>query len=231
MARKRSGGNFYKNGRRKQPTTKAAREDASRVLPTPETMNRIDRRKAYWTHHMMHGGKAGDHCFDNAGVLWASGWFAGHGFEPDIIRDEFRKYAALYHRWYIETAPKIAKHERVSRATLPTDKEGWERLFMKLDERLPLGDERKAVHRVCIDGWFFDELDPQVMRLANTGRLLINARLQPKPPLEIVGYLELPGDREWLATALRGIFRLIDADLPQRGVMNDIAFWTMSEAA
>jgi hypothetical protein len=180
---------------------------------------------------MLHGGKAGDHCFDNAGVLWASGWFAGHGFEPEIIRDEFRKYACLYHRWYIQTAPKIAKLERVGKVELPTDKQSWERHFMKLDALLPLGRERKALHELCIDGWFFDDLDARAERLANSGRLLISARHNLRPALEVVGCLEQSGDREWLAAALRAVFRLVDGDMPQRGLMNDIAFWRMSEAA
>lgn len=232
MAKARTKGNRYRNGRRKQPTTEAEREAKVWIGGTPETLVRINDRKAYWTHPQLLRGRAGDQCFDNAGVLCVSGWFSGHGFQPEAIRDVFRLYAVLWHEWYIDLAPSISKHERVGQVERPAIKTKREALFQRLDARLRVGSpERKAVHQLCIDGWFFDSLHERAERLANTGRIILNERMALKPKLDVVGPIERSdgSDREWLACALRGAFNLIDEQTPQRGPHNEIAFWTFSE--
>lgn len=230
MANRRTKGNRSPSGRLKKAATIAEREEARRHGPTPETMSRNDAIRHYWAHPDLHKGKAGEHCFDAPGLLWASGWFEGHGFEPETIRDTFRLYALLHHDWYIETGAKIAKWTRSDRVEVPTDKTKREALFMRLEGRLRVGSpERRCMQQLCLDGWMFDDAHEIAERLANTGRTILNERLKLDPPLPVCGWVEQCGDRDWLTNALRGVFVLIDERTPQRGVQAAIAFWTFSE--
>lgn len=226
-------GSFYSNGKKKQPTTKAERmalaENNKRVPPTPETMDYIERRLAYWTHPGIWNRAAAEQCYDNAGILWASGWFDRHGFQPDEIRDIFRKYAALYWRWY--PAPKTSKAERVGKSEPSIHKENWERQFMIMDERLPLGsEERRAFHQLAVDGWHFDELDMRAIALADLGRLKIMAKHKTRLP--VGDYI--PGDSgremDWLKAALRGAFMLLDAQIAKQARRGwTIPLWALND--
>lgn len=228
-------GSFYINGKKKQPTTKAEREaqaeEGKRVLPTPETIAYVDRRLTYWTCPGVWNRASAEQCFDNAGILWATGWFDDHGFQASDIRDALRKYAAFYWKWYAGTAPKTSKGERTGKSEPGIHKERWEEMFMKMDERLPLASaERLAVHQLCVNGWHFDEVDARAMALANLGRLKINARSKVKLP--IAGEVAMPEGREmdWLRSALRGAFALLDAQLAKqlrRGW--DIPLWALND--
>lgn len=228
-------GSFYSNGRRKQPTTKAERmaqvETNKRVLPTPETVAYVERRLEYWTCPGIWNTASAEHCFDNAGILWATGWFDGHGFQADAIREVFRKYGALYWRWYAQTAPKTSKGERVGKSEPGIHAERWEEQFMQLDERLPLASpERLAVHQLCVNGWHFDELEPRAVALANLGRLKINAKRKQKLP--IAGEVAMPEGREmeWLKAALRGAFSMLDAQIAKQVKRGwDIPLWALND--
>lgn len=212
MGRAKTKGNRTAGGKRKKATTIEGRE--SRVLPTPETNAYVERRLEYWTHPRIWNRASAEHCYDGAGVLWATGWLDGHGFGADELRNILRDYASLYWRWY--PAPKTAKHERISRSEPSCHREKWEALFMKLDARLDRHAERKAVHELAVNGWYSDEIDHRACALANLGRLRINARLNIKLP--IAGYIAADNGREmdWLGNALRGAFMLLDAKLPSR---------------
>lgn len=224
MGRKKTKGAFYKNGKRKQPSTKAERENASRTLPTPETMAHIDSRLAYWVAPMW-SQAATEQCYDNAGILWITGWFNGHGFQPEEIRDIFRDYARLYWQWYSMTAPKCAKHERVGHSEPDTRKTKDERDFMRLDERLPIGSvERKAVHDMAVDDWHFDEYDAKALALANLGRLRL------KRDLRIAGEIAPDAGKEmdWLNAAIRGACSMLDGKLPSRRQW-DRPLWALND--
>lgn len=228
-------GSFYSNGRRKQPTTKAAREakaeEAKRVAPTDETRDYIERRLAAWTVPGLWTTAAAEQCYDNAGILWATGWFDKHGFPPEEIRDIFRRYAALYWRWYQGTAPKISKGERTGKSEPGIHAEGWERLFQRLDARLPIGSpERKAVHELAVDGWHFDGYHHRAEALANLGRVRLNARRKEQVPVAGRVAHETGKDMDWLEAALRGAFAMLDAETAKhlkRGW--DIPLWAMND--
>lgn len=225
MGRAKTPGNRTKGGKKKKPTTLEGREDAKRILPTPETIAYVDRRVEYWTHPEVWNRASAEHCFDNAGILWLTGWFDKGGFQADEIRNIFRTYAELYWSWY--PAPKTSKHERVGRSEPSTETTKREELFMRLDERLPIGsEERKAVHQLCVDDWHSDEYHHRAVRLANTGRLTINTRIKGTG-LGIAGELADERDMEWLNAALRGAFMLLDATIAKRPW--DIPLWAMGE--
>jgi hypothetical protein len=234
MGRNRTAGNRSKGGRKKKATTQAARDEAvtdnKRVLPTPETVAYLDRRLDYWMHPAVWTRASAEQCYDNAGILWATGWFNGNGFQPDEIRDIFRTYARLYWRWY--PAPRASRGERVGRAEPSIHREKWEDLFMQLDARLVTGSvERRAVHAMAVDGWHFDEVDARAMALANLGRLKISARLKGCS-LPITGEVakETGREMEWLQAALRGAFCLLDARIAKEARRQwDIPLWALSD--
>lgn len=224
MGRKRTPGNRDKSGKKKRATTLAGRELAKRVLPTPETQRHLDDRLAYWVSPIWTQA-ATEHCYDNAGILWITGWFNGHGFQPEEIRDIFREYAKLYWQWYQGTAPKCAKNERVGYAEPSTQTARWEAKFMRLDERLPVGsDERRAVHDMAVDDWHFDEYDQKALALANLGRLRMDKELR------IAGEIAVDNGREveWLEAAIRGACALLDGKLPDRRQW-DKPLWALND--
>lgn len=226
MARGKTPGNRSKGGRKKKASTVALREDAKRVLPTPETVAYIDRRLDYWTTDKWNRASA-EQCYDNAGILWITGWFNGHGFQPDEIRDIFRTYASLYWRWYAASAPKIAKGERVGHSEPGIHKEKWEGLFMALDGRLRVGSpERNAVHQLAVNGWHFDEYDPRAMALANLKRV----KLRMPVAGEVAG--ETGRAKDWLDDAMRGAFCMLDGHLAKAMKRQwDIPLWALGNEA
>jgi hypothetical protein len=226
--RPQTSGAFYSNGRRKQPTTQEGRDDAARVHPTAETARYVQQRLEYWLVPGIWNLAAAEHCYDNAGVLWATGWFDNHGFTAEEIREVFREYACLYWRWYGALAPKISKGERADRSEPSNKAEGWELRFQKLDSRLKLGStERRAVHQLAVNDWYFDQMHPDAIALCNLGRITIGERKKVKLP--IVGEVAFAtGDaRDWLDAALRGAFQMLDA----RAIDREIPLWKMGRAA
>lgn len=223
--RPRTPGAFYANGRRKQPTTKAERDDASRIPPTRETADYIERRQEYWLVPGLWNLASAEHCFDNAGILWLAGMFDDNGFPAEEIRNIFRDYASLYWRWYAQLAPQISRNERADRAEPSSHAAGWELRFQKLDKRL-VGRERKAVHELAVDGWFMDDKHPNAIALANLGRLRIRARRKIDMPINGLVATEDGREMEWLKCALRGAFMLLDAKQPER----EIPLWKLRAA-
>lgn len=202
-------GNRYKNGRKKQPSTVAARLAQAWDYGN----DRARARRVMFDAMCIKGGKAVDEVHDGIGQLWAVGLLDGHGICDKALRDAGRDYARLYWRTYNATAPKTGKLEPASRTSengeIP-DTQGWEVAFRRMDEDLgETREEKAAIVACCVDPWFADGSAGFAVRLVNAEL----HKLGRGPE-----FCELPTqqDKETLQALIRGLCLLVDGQLPER---------------
>ncbi len=198
-------GNYYANGRKKQPSTKAAREAiVKRETPGAHIQARIN----LWTSPDIREGKAAHDVFDAIGQLHALDFLDGHGYTPEELRDAGRRYAGLYWQRNADKAPKGQTLEVFDKSRVNHDDTRASLTFEAMIRNLE-SYERGVLDLVTTDFWFTDDIAPFVMRLVTT-ELLKRKRLPP------VVRFEEAGDRDLLAALIRGLCAVHEATIAPR---------------
>jgi hypothetical protein len=200
-------GNFYTNGRKKQPTTKAARNAA---VKRDEPGAHITARFNLWNAQCIREGKAAHDVFDAIGQLHALDMLDGHGYEASELRDAGRKYAGLYWQRNGDKAPKGQTLEVFDKSRVNHDDTRASLTFERMIDNLPSYERQVLEHVVC-DYWWGDEIAPFALRLVTT-ELLKRKRLPP-----IVRFEE-SGDRALLAALVRALCVVHEATIAPRNM-------------
>jgi hypothetical protein len=193
--------------------------EADRTSPCDRV---IQRRELYaWVRPSTgpdgRGGTIDQDICDGIGQLHALGFFDGHGFEGQDLRDKGREWRDHYVTLLRPQGFKTGSYERM-------DKSRSEPRYTSRDARFDLvDDDLRGFERSCLLSLLVDPIVgswPDGQENASWVNAFIVEGLiaKGKPPPHWMGPFRLPDsyDRDKLAAAIRGLCLLVDGTLPAR---------------
>jgi hypothetical protein len=209
MARKKTPGNRYSNGRKKQPGTNAERNaKVAASKPNP----RVIAMRDFYAHPKLHKGKAAAEAYDPIGKLFATLWLEGHGHDSKEMVRIAREYGALFYERFGQSSGGSMEPSCLpqgsGRPPASCQPEGRSARYERLCEALGCGPERLAVREIILNYHGSDEVPAWVARMVNERRYLLG--------LSYTGWRMIDQDKAKLAELVRGLVRLVDGALPAR---------------
>lgn len=170
----------------------------------------------------FHDGKATQQVYDPIGRAWAVGLLENHRFDPAVLRDAGREYAAAFFGHY-PTNSGVANYEGedrrqdagiiepIVRLGVEVPRDGRGQWFRRIDSMLDDAGfpAAYAAKSLCCDCYATPDANPPWLER------LINDRLA-KAGVAVFGQLSVGGDMEMARQAIEGLIALCEGTKPSR---------------
>jgi hypothetical protein len=191
--------------RRGRPRKTGARTAKGRLIALPDRGNDVVQARAA-RFARCQDGKADQQVGDQIGRAWAAGLLDGQLCDGAILRDIGRRYGSLYWHEFAAMAPRTGALERRDRSAANDGGDDRPGEYFRILDGLARQAGRDAVaamHSLCVDGWWFPDMDqPWLDRLIGGAVGDAGSRRADAP----AG----PGDRAQLAAAIETLIRMVE---------------------
>jgi hypothetical protein len=191
--------------RRGRPRKTGARTAKGRLIALPDRGNDVVQTRAA-RFARCQDGKADQQVGDQIGRAWAAGLLDGQLCDGAILRDIGRRYGSLYWHEFAAMAPRTGALERRDRSAANDggdDRPGEYFRILDCLARQAGRDAVAAMHSLCVDGWWFPDMDqPWLDRLIGGAVADASSRRADAPAR--------PGDHAQLAAAIETLIRMVE---------------------